>query len=207
MKKDIFFFCLFLRVFNMSSVSFKCPTPAIWRSLAPLSALGLRFVKPVAQKSNGDCFCSVLDLCLLGKKKKGKEKPASVCRRPVELLTPFLDFLQHCVGLHGLNCYFSPFLFWHIFHYRLSVFKKSRRKVKEDGRQKIRGLSKSNMLLWSRALDSVFQSLSLVYIYIFLLFRLYDAQMMDRHCVNKMSMIVLLQPMDCQRAVSVHRGV
>lgn len=45
-----------------------------------------------------------------------------------------------------------------------------------------------------------------IYIYIFLLFRLYDAQMMDRHCVNKMSMIVLLQPMDCQRAVSVHRG-
>lgn len=28
--------------------------------------------------------------------------------------------------------------------------------------------------------------------------------MMDRHCVNKMSVIVLLQPMDCQRAVYVH---
>lgn len=28
--------------------------------------------------------------------------------------------------------------------------------------------------------------------------------MMDRHCVNKMSVIVLLQPMDCQRALYVH---
>lgn len=30
--------------------------------------------------------------------------------------------------------------------------------------------------------------------------------MMDRHCVNKMSVIVLLQPMDCQRAEYVHGG-
>lgn len=30
--------------------------------------------------------------------------------------------------------------------------------------------------------------------------------MRDRHCVKKMSVIVLLQPMDCQRAVHVHRG-
>lgn len=39
-----------------------------------------------------------------------------------------------------------------------------------------------------------------------MLFRLYDAQMMDRHCVNKMSVIILLQPMDCQRAVYVLSG-
>lgn len=30
--------------------------------------------------------------------------------------------------------------------------------------------------------------------------------MMDRHCAIKMSVIVLLQPMDCQRAVYVHGG-
>lgn len=63
------------------------------------------------------------------------------------------------------------------------------------------------MMLWSCALDPrVCLWYIYIYIYIFLLFRLYDAQMMDRHCVNKMSVIVLLQPMDCQRAVSVHRG-
>lgn len=30
--------------------------------------------------------------------------------------------------------------------------------------------------------------------------------MMDRHCVNKMSAIVVLQPMDCQRAVLSAQG-
>lgn len=44
-----------------------------------------------------------------------------------------------------------------------------------------------------------------IYLY-FLFFRLYDAQMMDTHCVNKTSVIVLLQPMDCQRAVFVLSG-
>lgn len=31
-------------------------------------------------------------------------------------------------------------------------------------------------------------------------------KMMDRHCVIKMPVIVLLQPMDCQRAVFMHGG-
>lgn len=53
---------------------------------------------------------------------------------------------------------------------------------------------------------SILEFVFSVYIYIFLLLRLYDAQMMDTHCVNKMSVIVLLQPMDCQRAVYVLSG-
>lgn len=50
MKKNIFlFFCFvrFLGVLDMSSVIFKRPL-ACRVALAPLSALGLRFVKPVA---------------------------------------------------------------------------------------------------------------------------------------------------------------
>lgn len=41
---------------------------------------------------------------------------------------------------------------------------------------------------------------------IYLYFFAFQTETMDRHCVNKMSVIVLLQPMDCQRAVYVHRG-
>lgn len=50
MKMDIFFFYLFLKVLDMISVSFETSNrpPHGGGSLAPLSALVLRFVKPVA---------------------------------------------------------------------------------------------------------------------------------------------------------------
>lgn len=52
-----------------------------------------------------------------------------------------------------------------------------------------------------------------LYLYIFFLFLCLffsfcsSDYMMDRHCVNKMSVIILLQPMDCQRAVLCAQGV
>lgn len=45
-----------------------------------------------------------------------------------------------------------------------------------------------------------------IYLYFFAFQTVLMPKMKDRHCVNKMSVIVLSQPMDCQRAVYVHRG-
>lgn len=47
------------------------------------------------------------------------------------------------------------------------------------------------MLLWSCALEQTYSRVCLSYISIFFAFQdVYDAQKMDRHCVDKMSVIV-----------------